>query len=609
MNLNFYIYIYLIQRVISQSYFCTNGKDPSNLSKKEILIEFSKSPCSPLVVLPGILSTKLSVEIDCNTLKTKNPEVFNACGWNSCKKEFYEFWKFVPNTEYDVWFPDITSPLSILTYSEQKNVCWAMFIKQFLDKSKSIQENPLPYIGYNVKVYGNTPNTKGKFKCGDGAIVDLLNLSFQIAETKTFSNMFLRLKNMGYVAGLTYQSIPYNFTKSYRNNEVKKNFLPVLKSLKKNTGKRVVIVAHSMGNTNVYHNLINIEQKVKDNLIKNWIAICPVFLGSLKVQRNLISGDQELMFFKNIIGLHSKASLIGVNHILGMYDLIAKDPFTLYKNEEWFKETVLKRMKYENGEIDFKESGFKFLPKVEDYCGPKQYEFNDCKMGFYDTNKTYTVKILEEEYKLNETSKLLNDHALTKNMTLFHNMTKDEQFLEGKNPGVPIINIFQRVGKTYKNFHYKSNIENCIKNDEYCTPEYNYGHGDDTVPTFSSLTFPFKWAYEFEKKKENTYPIKFVDFCSRFNEKYNPYDKIQGDKEYEIEKNGFFGINCDCFDSPDPTACDHGKSIGDSYLIKFVTNSLITNSFSFSNEYIESVTDLDDGYLEEITEDCPQVKF
>lgn len=605
-----FLYITIFLRVVnSQTYLCTNGKDPSNLSKKEILIEFSKSPCSPLIIVPGMLGTKISIEIDCNVLKTQNSEVFKACGWNECKKEFWEFWKYVPSKEYDVWFPDINSPLTILTYSEQKNICWAMIIKQFLDKSKNMSENPKPYIGYKIKVYGNTEKTKDKFKCGDGAIADLLNLSFQISETKAFTNMLQSLKNLGYIAGLTYQSIPYNFTNSYRNNEVKKNFPKVLKMLNKNTKKKVILIGHSMGNQNIYHNLLNLSQHIKDKQIKNWIAICPPFHGSLKVQRNLISGDQELMFFENIIGLHFKASVIGVNHIMGMYELIARDPFSLYRDEEWFRESVVKRMKYENGDVGFEESGFSFLPKVESYCGPRHYEIRDCKMGFYDTSREYSVRILDEEFRIKDTRELLRKHALAGNMNDFFEMSFDEEFFRGDNPGVPVVNVFQRIGKTYKKFDYDRDIRECVESDSYCTPKYTYGYGDDTVPTFSTLTFPFKWAYEFENKKENAKPVKFVDFCSRFNEKYSPYDKMNGDEEYMIEKNEYFGIDCDCFNAKNSKECNHSKSIGDSSLIKFINNSLITNSISFSEEYVDFVASLDDKYLEEITEDCPQVKF
>ncbi len=75
---------------------CLNGQDPSKLTKKQYLIEFAKGPCSPTVLIPGTLSTKLTLTIDCKMLQKEEPEIFQKCGWNSCSKKFWEFWKHVP---------------------------------------------------------------------------------------------------------------------------------------------------------------------------------------------------------------------------------------------------------------------------------------------------------------------------------------------------------------------------------------------------------------------------------------------------------------------------------------------------------------------------------
>ena len=70
--------------------FCINGKDTKTLNDKEYLKEFSKGPCNPTMVLPGLLSTKLSVKIDCEILKNDDPRIFEKCGWNACTKHYYE---------------------------------------------------------------------------------------------------------------------------------------------------------------------------------------------------------------------------------------------------------------------------------------------------------------------------------------------------------------------------------------------------------------------------------------------------------------------------------------------------------------------------------------
>ena len=69
------------------------------------------------------------------------------------------------------------------------------------------------------------------------------------------------------------------------------------------------------------------------------------------------------------------------------------------------------------------------------------------------------------------------------------------------------------------------------------------------MPTFSSLMPALKWAHEYENNTENSKPVKIVDYCSFINEKYNPYDVTEGDKPYKINKNEFFGVQCDCISS------------------------------------------------------------
>jgi hypothetical protein len=69
---------------------CINNKDPSSLSDKEYLKEFAAGPCNPTMILPGLISTKLMVEIDCEELMEKDPETFFACDWNACENKLNE---------------------------------------------------------------------------------------------------------------------------------------------------------------------------------------------------------------------------------------------------------------------------------------------------------------------------------------------------------------------------------------------------------------------------------------------------------------------------------------------------------------------------------------
>lgn len=88
--------------------------------------------------------------------------------------------------------------------------------------------------GYFVRAFGAESKNQSRWQCGDGAIKELLNLPFniQITETKAFLKIQSALIENGYVPGLTYQSIPYDFSTSMQLNNLNENFVDNLKRLK-----------------------------------------------------------------------------------------------------------------------------------------------------------------------------------------------------------------------------------------------------------------------------------------------------------------------------------------------------------------------------------------
>lgn len=70
----------------------------------------------------------------------------------------------MPRAEYDAWIPQLLDDVSIFTFSENKNLCWAFFTRLYLDFSKSIEEqDTIRKKGYRVKAFGTTKNTKSKW--------------------------------------------------------------------------------------------------------------------------------------------------------------------------------------------------------------------------------------------------------------------------------------------------------------------------------------------------------------------------------------------------------------------------------------------------------------
>ena len=70
--------------------YCIDGQDIPLEQPKDYLKAFAAGNCSPLMFLPGLLNTKIVVEINCEVLRDENKEVFDKCGWTDCDKSTLE---------------------------------------------------------------------------------------------------------------------------------------------------------------------------------------------------------------------------------------------------------------------------------------------------------------------------------------------------------------------------------------------------------------------------------------------------------------------------------------------------------------------------------------
>lgn len=96
--------------------------------------------------------------------------------------------------------------------------------------------------------------------------------------------------------------------------------------------------------------------------------------------------------------------------------------------------------------------------------------------------------------------------------------------------------------------------------------------GDGTVPAMSSLVFPLKWAKEFENG-EGKYPVKFLEYCAKYNEDLPLYDSYDHQRGNIISRNEYFGIHCECIEKCDLNSCDlsqcnHSKMLSDKFLME-----------------------------------------
>lgn len=73
---------------------CTNNKEVNSYS--QYIQEFKKSPCSPLVFVPGIMSSNLRVVADCKTMKSnidnfpRLKTILDVCPFLCKGRDYYE---------------------------------------------------------------------------------------------------------------------------------------------------------------------------------------------------------------------------------------------------------------------------------------------------------------------------------------------------------------------------------------------------------------------------------------------------------------------------------------------------------------------------------------
>jgi hypothetical protein len=68
----------------------------------------------------------------------------------------------VPDKEYLLWIPSLTSPMNIISYNDKSANCFGNLIETMVDTSKTPYEDG--YImkkpGLTISIYGQTPESK-----------------------------------------------------------------------------------------------------------------------------------------------------------------------------------------------------------------------------------------------------------------------------------------------------------------------------------------------------------------------------------------------------------------------------------------------------------------
>lgn len=507
----------------------------ASLSQKEYLKQFAKSKCSPITITPGIFSSKLVVQINCRQLRSRNPELFRVCGWTDCSNNLLGQ---TPKQEYVLWIPDLLDSLNVLTLNQEKNNCWVRFFSTPMNPD-ALRERDLDNLfrdtwseGWRVRIFGDTQASRENRQCGSSAIEYLLPYDISADNMRGSKGLMDGLRLMGYRDGVSMQAIPYDFRKaSGLNRGFKDSFIRSLKRIKRLTGKRSIVLAHSFGTVNTYSAILGLSEADKRDLIEFWAPVGAPLMGNTEMMGRMVSGENPLSLLNGLIGLTKQQTRESFYLSTFTFELL---PFNYWQfvDKPWFRSFVLTRLLAESSKDSTDISRPTFFPVPRNEC-LKKLPGSGVKCIYLKSlfPGKKIIQMRDKSYVLSQMDTFLEDLTYSfgsrKGLDLkdIYEVSRGD-YREYPNPGVPVVGFFYNSKPTIAEVEFDEKELDYNRNQEPQRIVYN--SGDGTVETYSVILPMLKWAYEFSHEPEaNRFPIKFVELCSRINRKPHPFDSSE----------------------------------------------------------------------------------
>ena len=268
-------------------------------------LRFILGKCSPVLLIPGIYSTKFVAEFQCENIATyekdttlKNLRVY--CGDSVCQDETKEL------EEHALFMGILDNAFTIVGDMDKYSTCLGHVMNYFQNPNEcpSVGDKSLCHYSKYIKIgyYGCSAKTLKDSRCGVESIQNIIQTGklkidnvINFGASKCFATLSKTLINRGYKEGFSFGALPNDYRRFLgTNNFAEKVFERQINRLYKNTGKPVVIVAHSYGTLLALTNLI---KKQSDTTfiqkIKKFVALGPPFAGATKLLDAFLHGLNE----------------------------------------------------------------------------------------------------------------------------------------------------------------------------------------------------------------------------------------------------------------------------------------------------------------------------
>ena len=313
---NYAIKVYTEQRDSAEQNCLLNKKTAVEILKSKYNIDnddpddnlrFILGPCNPVLLVPGVYATKLKVELNCKGLAndekdTTLKDIRLYCGYSVCRDETN------PKEEHSLLFAFLDNVFGIdITNKKNYGSCLGHISNYFQNEEECPKVNDKSICHYSkyVKVayYGGTTDTMKESRCGvegitnvvqtGGSLIDSMLSTFLVKAAGSFYAISNNLIDKGLKEGFSLGAIPNDYRRYLAtNNFASKVFKYQIDRLYENTGKPVVIIAHSYGTLLTLTNLLlNENDKEFLKKIKKFIAMAPPFAGSTKLLDVFLHGN------------------------------------------------------------------------------------------------------------------------------------------------------------------------------------------------------------------------------------------------------------------------------------------------------------------------------
>jgi hypothetical protein len=281
-------------------------------------LRFILGKCNPVLLVPGIYATKLILEIKCKDLyfferETNYKYMRLFCGNLVCEDVFIE------SEEHPLFISLKDKAFGILdlkAHRDPYSSCLGYFMNFFQNENECpvFSNISMCYYSKYIKVdfYGGTSHTLDDSRCGVGGIQNIIQtgkkildnaISKAIPKTKSFKTLSDELINRGYKEGFSFAGLPNDYRRFLATNNFGTSIFRLqINKLYQNTGKPVVIIAHSYGTLLTLANLVKEGNEDLIPKIKKFVAIAPPFAGSSKLLDIYLHGMNEFGKTINIMG-------------------------------------------------------------------------------------------------------------------------------------------------------------------------------------------------------------------------------------------------------------------------------------------------------------------